>query len=523
MGTIAVMGPAMSDYLVIGAVAALVTFAATPVVGLVARASGWHGWMVEPNARSVHTRPIPQVGGIAMLAGVLAAMLFAWSMGRFEVIFSENSEPAGFVIAAVIVFAVGLLDDLVDLAPPAKVTGIVLAGVVLYWFGATMFYFRVPFYDVLLLSSDWAPLVTVLWLLGMTQAINLIDGLDGLAAGIVAIGAGAFFLYAFKLADLELLSDRNPGPLIAIIAVGVCVGFLPHNFNPARIFMGDSGAFLLGTLMAVSTSMVGGRADPNTQAFVGQTFFFFAPLVIPLLILAVPIVDTVFAIVRRASKRQALDVADKGHLHHRLMNLGHGHRRSVLILWAWTALLSAFVLYPVLSEQNPSYLPFGVGALGIVLFTVLHPSVRRKRADEVERALERPASEQVDPSRPERREAGRDDRADHRVDDRDDELDDVRDDASDDELDVRDDDRDDDRDDQSDDESDDSRVDDRDDDHDDDARDDDGDDGADAGDRDDQRGDERDGDAPDPGAGGATAKNSSADATVKLLADGATE
>ena len=160
----------------------------------------------------------------------------------------------------------------------------------------------------------------------------------------------------------------------------MCVGFLPHNFNPARIFMGDSGALLLGLLMAVSTSVVGGRADP-TSAFIGQTFFFLAPLALPLLILGVPILDLLFAIVRRATERQAIDVADKGHLHHRLMNLGHGHRRSVLILWTWTALLSAFVLYPVLSDENPTYLPFGIGALGIVLYTVLHPSVRRRRAN----------------------------------------------------------------------------------------------------------------------------------------------
>ena len=201
----------------------------------------------------------------------------------------------------------------------------------------------------------------------MTQAINLIDGLDGLAAGIVAIGAGAFFLYSNRLDELDLLSAPNIGPLFAIITVGLCLGFLPHNFNPARIFMGDCGAFLLGLLMAVSTSVVGGRADQNTQGFVGQTFFFLAPLVIPLLILGVPIVDTLFAIVRRTTSRQAIDVADKGHLHHRLMNLGHGHRRSVLILWTWTALLSAFVLYPVLTNENPTYLPFGIGALAIVL------------------------------------------------------------------------------------------------------------------------------------------------------------
>jgi UDP-GlcNAc:undecaprenyl-phosphate GlcNAc-1-phosphate transferase len=395
------VSPGLGDYLLIGGVAAMVTFVATPVVRRIALA---RDWVYEPNQRSVHTTPIPHVGGLAMLIGFLAAFLVAALLGRFDAIFDENSEPLGIVIAALVVFATGMLDDIRDMAPPGKVTGVVLAAIVLVWFGVTMFYFRVPFYDVLILSSDWTPLVTVLWLLGMTQAINLIDGLDGLAAGIVAIASGSFFLYANKLNDLGLLSDRNAGPLVAIITAGMCIGFLPHNFNPARIFMGDSGAFLLGLLLAVSTSLVGGRADPNTQDHVGQTFFFFAPLAIPLLVLGVPILDTLFAIVRRATKRQAIDVADKGHLHHRLMNLGHGHRRSVLILWTWTALLSGFVLYPVLTDKNPTYLPFGIGALAIVLFTVLHPSVRRKRADAVEAALLRPASEQLDPNRPERRE-----------------------------------------------------------------------------------------------------------------------
>ena len=394
--------PGLADYVLIGVVAAVVTAVTTPLVRLLAR---HFSWVVAPNERSVHTSPIPHVGGMAMLIGFLVAFVTAWMRGDFAVIFDDNSEPKGVLIAALIVFCTGFLDDIVDLAPPGKVTGVVLAGIVLAYFGATMFYFRVPFVDVVILSSDWQALVTVLWLLIMTQAINLIDGLDGLAAGIVAIAATSFFLYANKLNNLELLSNRNLGPLIAIITAGVCVGFLPYNFNPARIFMGDGGAYLLGMLLAVSTSVVGGRADPNTQDFVGQTFFFFAPLAIPLLILGVPILDTLFAIVRRLSKRQAIDVADKGHLHHRLMNLGHGHRRSVLILWAWTTLLSAFVLYPVLSDENPSYLTFGIGALGIVLYTVMHPSVRRKRAMAVEAALDRPASEQIDPSRPERREA----------------------------------------------------------------------------------------------------------------------
>ncbi|MBL6635080.1 MAG: undecaprenyl/decaprenyl-phosphate alpha-N-acetylglucosaminyl 1-phosphate transferase [Ilumatobacteraceae bacterium] len=384
--------PSLFDYLIIGFVAAGVTYFATPVVSIVAVR---RGWVAQPNDRGVHTSAIPNIGGVAMLLGLLFALATAQSLGRFDKLFEGNIEQIGIVLAALTISIVGVLDDTLDLAPPAKVTGIVVAAMVLTWFGATMYYFRVPYLDVFILSGDWQPVVTVIWLLGMTQAINLIDGLDGLAAGIVAIGAGAFFLYAFRLSDIGLLSQPNLGPLIAIIAAGVAAGFLPHNFNPATTFMGDGGAFLLGLLLAIATGMVGGRADPLTQAFVGQTFFFLAPLAIPILILGVPILDTLFAIVRRASQRQAIDVADKGHLHHRLMNLGHGHRRSVAILWAWTALLSAFVLYPVLTDTNPTYLPFGMGALGIVLFTVLHPSVRRKRAEEIEAALLRPASEQI--------------------------------------------------------------------------------------------------------------------------------
>lgn len=370
--------PSVGDYLLIGAVAAVATFAATPVVS---RLAFRLGWLYQPSERTVHTKPMPAIGGLAMFVGFIVAFAVARLLDRFDQLFARNSEPRGIIVAAIIIIAVGLWDDVKGTAPPAKVTAIVLAGLALAYWGVTMYYFRIPFVETPLLSDDWVPLVTVLWLLGMTQAINLIDGLDGLAAGIVAIGGFAFFLYSQKLSDIGGLTPPNFGPLIAIMAVGMCVGFLPHNFNPARIIMGDSGALLLGLMMAVATSVVGGRAEPGDNSEVGQTYFFLAPLAIPLLILGVPILDTAFAIVRRASRRQSLDVADKGHLHHRLMNLGHGHRRSVLILWAWTALLSGFVLYPILNDSNPSYLPFGIGASAIVLYTILHPSVRRLRRE----------------------------------------------------------------------------------------------------------------------------------------------
>ncbi len=371
--------PDLGSFLLIGAVAALVTFATTPLVGMLARR---RGWVYLPNDRTVHQSPLPDVGGMAMYFGLLAAMLAAVLLDAFDVMFESNSEPIGVLIAATIIYVVGFVDDVRGLSPPAKVAGTVLAGLALVQFGVVMYAFRLPFFDgPILLAQEWRPLVTVLWLLGMTQAINLIDGLDGLAAGIVAIGAGAFFLYSQELIDSDVLDVRNIGPLVAIIAVGVCIGFLPHNFNPARIMMGDGGALLLGLLLAVATSVVGGRADSFNQEFIGQTYFFLAPLAIPLLILGVPIFDLAFAIFRRATSRRSLSTADKGHLHHRLMDLGHGHRRSVVILWTWTLLLSAFVLYPTLSGRNPAYLPFGIVALAIVLFTVLHPSVRARRRE----------------------------------------------------------------------------------------------------------------------------------------------
>jgi UDP-GlcNAc:undecaprenyl-phosphate GlcNAc-1-phosphate transferase len=209
------------------------------------------GWVYLPNDRTVHDTALPDIGGLAMYIGFVVAFMAAWLAGSLDVLFESNSEPWGVLIAATIIFVVGLIDDVRDISAPAKVFGAVLAGVVLVYFGVEMFAFRIPFYEgAIFLDESLSPLITVLWLVGMSQAINLIDGLDGLAAGIVGIGAVAFFLYSERLATLDLLDTANVGPLLAVVAAGICFGFLPHNFNPARIFMGDGGALLLGLLMA---------------------------------------------------------------------------------------------------------------------------------------------------------------------------------------------------------------------------------------------------------------------------------
>jgi UDP-GlcNAc:undecaprenyl-phosphate GlcNAc-1-phosphate transferase len=364
----------LTGYLIVGASAAVATAGATKAVEILAHKKGW---LAEPDERRAHPVPTPNIGGLAFLVGLVAALLLASQMDRFSSVISGNSELIGVLIAAVLITVLGFLDDIRELSPPMKVTGVVAVGIVLVWFGVTMFYFRLPFLDVFVLSNDWIPLFTVVWLLGMTQAINLIDGLDGLATGIVAIAAGSFFVYSKHLGDLGLLAEPNIGPLISIITLGICLGFLPFNFNPAKIFMGDCGALMLGLLMAISTSVVGGRADPQSQNFSGQTYFFIAPLFIPLLILGVPLFDVVFAIFRRTINRQGFATADRGHLHHRLIALGHGPRRAVVILWAWTALLSAVALYPALSSSSPNFLPLIAAAAILALFTVLHPRWRR--------------------------------------------------------------------------------------------------------------------------------------------------
>jgi UDP-GlcNAc:undecaprenyl-phosphate GlcNAc-1-phosphate transferase len=385
----------VKGYLVVLAVVVATTTLSMP---LVRRLAFRIGAVVAPDERRVHLRPTPTLGGIGMFLGFVVGMAVASRMHQFRPVFEGTSEPLGVLLGAAVIFGLGLLDDVREVSAPAKMAGIVLAGGVLSLLGVSMLYFRIPFAGFIALSPDMAPLLTVLWVVGMANAVNLIDGLDGLAAGIVAIAAGTFALYSARLFDLGLLpnASNSISPLIAVIVLGMCLGFLPFNFHPAKIFMGDGGALLLGLLMASSTLLVGGQTAEATS---GTTFFFFAPLFIPFLILGVPILDTAFAIVRRAGRRTGVAVADKDHLHHRLMRLGHGQVRSVLILWTWTALLSGLALGPLYWKDVNALVPFGVLALAVALYTVLHPEARRTRAgegDQLELELDRSSETTAD-------------------------------------------------------------------------------------------------------------------------------
>ena len=368
--------PGVLAYLVVGGAAAVATGLATPLARQFAERSGL---LTSPDDRDVHDSPTPSIGGPAMLVGLLAGALVAWLIGDFDAVFATRSEMLGVLVAATMMCAVGVVDDIRPVSAPAKLAGMVLAGSTLSLVGVSLVVLRIPFVDVVLLSPDLSALATVLWVVLLANALNLIDGLDGLATGIVAIAATTFVLYAVRLSNEGVLFEGNPGALIAVLVAGICVGFLPHNVPPARIFMGDGGALMLGLLMAASTVSVGGRTD---AAYSGQSFFFFAPLVIPLVILGVPLFDMLFAVIRRvATPGLSVTVADKDHLHHRLLRLGHGHWRAVLILWAWTALLSGFVLWPTYSGRGDTVVPMGIAGVCLGLFTVLHPRLRAARPE----------------------------------------------------------------------------------------------------------------------------------------------
>jgi len=353
----------LTPYLLVGLGAGLIAYLSTPIAGLVATKIGA---IDHPNDRKVHAKPTPTLGGLAILAGLVAAGVAALSIPQMKELATGSSAPLGIIAAGVVIFALGAVDDMRDLPAPVKLAGQVFASGILFLSGVRMDRVLAPSGDLYILGSDVSVLVTVAWLVLMINAVNLTDGLDGLAAGIVAIAASAFFVYTYELN--ELVDPKSIAPIIAIGVVGACLGFLRFNFHPARIFMGDSGSMLLGLVLGAATVIGVGYAPPGVNE--SSVFLAYAPLLIPLSVVALPIADAVLAIIRRARRRRSVFHADKEHLHHRLMDLGHGHRQAVIVMYIWSALAAGTALgFTFLEGDDLVYvLPVAVGA--IVLYTL---------------------------------------------------------------------------------------------------------------------------------------------------------
>lgn len=359
----------MRPYLLVFAASAGVTFAITPVVRLLCLRLGW---IDRPSDRKVHPNPTPTAGGIAMYVGVAAGLLAARLIPHLSGLHETSSELDAAFVAATVVVVLGVIDDARGVTALGKLAGQVLAAGLVVLLGVQLLYFYFPGQGVVSPPPDVAVPLTVLWIVALMNAVNLVDGLDGLAAGMVAIAAIAFFAY-FRTPDGT--DQASVAALMSAIVAGVAVGFLPWNFHPAKIFMGDSGSLMLGLLMAVATiSGVGQNLDGPT----GGDFAAIAiPIVVPLLVLAVPLLDVALAIIRRMRRGIGIAHADKEHIHHRLMDIGHSHRQAVLLMYLWGALIAGAAL--VVAYVDGRVL-VGVILLTAVLIATVLPRLVRDRA-----------------------------------------------------------------------------------------------------------------------------------------------
>ena len=295
-----------------------------------------------------------------MFGGVVVALAVAASRDAFVDVFASTSEPVGLIVGATGIVIVGVLDDLLELSAALKLAGQIVAATLVSALGLQLQSFWLPSIGVVALSSDLGLVLTVSFLGAFLHSVNLVDGLDGLAAGVVGIGAVAFLLYALRGggAATSLLSSAT---LLTVITIGVSAGFLVHNWYPARIFMGDTGSMLLGLLLGAAGVAHVGRSSSPTAA----EFFASVPIVVPLIVLAVPLFDTMFTIVRRLRSDQPVTRADLGHLHHALVASGHPHRRAVLVLYGWSIAAGFAVVGPLYLESAT------VGSLLFVLVLVM--------------------------------------------------------------------------------------------------------------------------------------------------------
>ena len=323
----------MREYLLVMLVAAAVTYF---IAGLARRFAYLFQAVALVRDRDVHTKPVPYFGGVAMLVGVAAAFLVARSLPWLGSFSSVRADSRGVLLAAVVIAGVGVLDDLIELGALAKLAGQVLAAGIVVAFGVKFYWIPLPD-RVLSLDSAMSTALAVFVILLCVNGINFMDGLDGLAAGVVGIGASAFFAYAYWLSWQQNLVRATTASLITVATCGVCLGFLPQNVHPARMFMGDSGSMLLGLLMASSMISLTGQVDPSKVSPDGGALISsYLPLLLPFAVLTLPFLDLVSAYVRRTIAGRLWYQADKQHLHHRMVALGHSHGQAVALLWLWS-------------------------------------------------------------------------------------------------------------------------------------------------------------------------------------------
>lgn len=373
----------MREYLLVVVVAGAVTYAATP---LIRRLAIRIGAITPVRDRDVHDTPIPRLGGLAMLAGFLAAVAVGSQLPKLHCIVRGDVgdvtglgacggpgggvEIRGIVIGAVIVALVGAIDDVRELDWVTKLAGQILAAGAMAYAGVQLL--SLPILGVTVLPAPLLMVLTVGIVLVTTNAVNFIDGLDGLAAGIIAIAALAFFSYVYGLSrTYNPPNVFSTATFVTAATLGCCLGFLPHNFHPARLFMGDAGALLLGLLMASATITFIGNVDPsgnvdpnNAQVAGNQQLAMYLPIALPLAVMIIPLLDMTLAVIRRTRRGQSPWAPDAQHLQHQMLRIGHTHAGAVLVLYAWAGVVAFGAVF--LAYHDDPMLPVGSIAVGVV-------------------------------------------------------------------------------------------------------------------------------------------------------------
>ena len=329
----------MREYVLVFTIAAMVTYVMSVIAREVAVSMGATARIRD---RDVHAVPIPYFGGIAMLAGLGAAYVVATQLPFLsrsgDLVFAD---ARAVLLGGSLICLLGVVDDVWELDALTKFAGQVAAATVVVSQGVQFYWIPLP--GVIAIDPTQAVIFSILFIVATVNAVNFIDGLDGLAAGVVMIGAVTFFVFAYSLADDAGLTRALSAALLTSALAGACLGFLPHNFFPARMFMGDSGSMLIGLVLSCSALSLTGRLQltavlgDDAGARIGVLLL---PLILPVAMLLVPFVDLLLAVIRRTRAGRSPFSPDKMHLHHRLLEIGHSHRRAVLVMYLLASLMS---------------------------------------------------------------------------------------------------------------------------------------------------------------------------------------
>ena len=333
----------MKDYVLTLLVAAAATYMLTP---LVRRMAAQIGAMKQPRERDVHVVPVATLGGLAMYGGLVAGLLVSEQIPQLrQQAFTNTGMLNGLLLAGGLLVVIGFIDDRWGMGALTKGAGQVAAGAILVATGTTLSWFPLPGGNTFLPDTDQRTVLTILIVVATINAVNFIDGLDGLASGIVGIAAVSFFIYYYSLTRVIHMTALAAPALASAILIGMCIGFLPHNFSPAKIFMGDTGSMLLGLLLAYAPiSCINSLPEGNLTSEANR-YPVILPLLLPAALLIIPYADLLLAVVRRTRAGRSPFAPDRKHLHHRLLDIGHSQRTSVLIMYLWAALFSGSVVW----------------------------------------------------------------------------------------------------------------------------------------------------------------------------------